>query len=145
MQGLKWYPEYQGNRDKPKAERITIELIPLSYEQMNQFNAMSRTWKDENKLGGVADNSDEITTERLKSNVLKIENLTDILSEKPINTVDELLKAHGHWKLVFEIEGALIDISTLKAGMEKNSAPPSDGSTENSLNGGIVNNAVKTG
>lgn len=141
MDFIKWFPEFDGNRDKPKEKRVAIWLRPLSYEDMRQYQAMSRAWKDENKLGGVDDNSDEIVVDRIKKHVQRIENLTDLMSGVPIDTPEKLLEARGYWRLIPEIEMALIDISALKGGMEKNSVPPSDGSGKKSLNGGRAKSA----
>lgn len=119
MKYLVYTPKFDGNREKDKANQFTIQISPLSFEDFTAYKAMSRTWKDENQLGGIATNDEEITRERVKKHCGEIKGLYNLFGEE-IKTVDELLGTPAFWALIFEIESALIDISILRAGMEKN-------------------------
>jgi len=143
MQYLKWIPSYEGNREKPLSERITIEICPLTYGEISDVNARVIRTKPEGSEEFI-DNRNEIVLETVRKHVGKIHNLVDLYGDN-ISSGTDLVEIRGDWVLIQETEAALINVSKLKAGLEKNLSPPSDGSQGKSRSGGIVSPVKNTG
>ena len=108
-----YVPEWNGNRDKPELEQMSIELGPMTGGELRaaQRAALGRD-------GKVSLKNAEAAIERIiKARVARLHNCEDILGQ-PIEN-GEGLWDRGEQSLIDECYTALTEVSTLSEGMRK--------------------------
>ena len=108
-----YVPEWNGNRDKPEAEQMSVELAPMTGGELRaaQRAALGRD-------GKVSLKSAEAAIERIiKARVARLHNCEDILGQ-PIENGEGLWE-RAEQSLIDECYAALTEVSTLSEGMRK--------------------------
>jgi len=130
-----YVPEYDGNRDRPEENRITVEIKPLTVREARRITGGITAKRA--KGGGFRTNQAELSLNTLQNHVRNISNLD--YEGEPVTTIDELLDT-TYIELADEIDAAISDISILNEGDVKNFGSQSAGSPVKA--GGTATNAT---
>ena len=108
-----YVPEWNGNRDKPEDEQMSVELSPMTGGELRaaQRAALGRD-------GKVSLKNAEAAIERIiKARVARLHNCEDILGQ-PIDNSEGLWE-RAEQSLIDECYSALTEVSVLSEGMRK--------------------------
>jgi len=116
-----YYPEYAGNRELDDADKIEVDLCPITQKLKAKFNSMLRLSADKKNKGEFKTNAAEVTRATLIHCVHAIRNLQGRMKDGSIKDIKNGADLHdlGDPDLVEEILNAIQDRSILNEGLKK--------------------------